>query len=144
MTQIRAVLDTNCIVSALLFSANTASQLRNLWQLHKFTPILCKETAEELIRVLAYPKFHLEKSEINALLSEFLPFAEICLYVSERPVIPGLADYDDAIFIWLANEAKADYLVSGDKHLLSLKNSCMFSPIVTLSDFIFRLNQNLS
>jgi hypothetical protein len=31
---------------------------------------------EELIRVLAYPKFVLDKSEINALLADYLPFTE--------------------------------------------------------------------
>ena len=73
----RVVLDTNCLISALLFSRGTLGLLRTLWQEKKFTPLLCTSTVKELIRVLAYPKFKLTPDDIQELLGDILPWAEI-------------------------------------------------------------------
>ena len=54
----RVVLDTNVLISALLFSG-VASDLVPLWQKEKITVLLSREILEEYLRVLAYPKFQL-------------------------------------------------------------------------------------
>ena len=46
------VLDTNTVLSSLLFSQNKLSQLRVLWQSEKIIPLASKATISELIRVL--------------------------------------------------------------------------------------------
>ena len=48
---IKLVLDTNCIISALIFSKDNLIWLRQAWQSGEITPIICKETAQELIYV---------------------------------------------------------------------------------------------
>ena len=53
----RVVLDTNCLVSALLFSKQPLAWLRHSWQNGDIIPLASKETVSELIRVLAYPKW---------------------------------------------------------------------------------------
>ena len=73
----RVVLDTNCLISALLFSRGVLGQLRSLWQEKRFIPLLCTSTVKELIRVLAYPKFKLTPDDIQELLGDILPWAEI-------------------------------------------------------------------
>ena len=118
MKAVRVVLDTNCLVSALLFKRGRLAALRRAWQNGLFRPLVCRETAAELIRVLAYPKFRLSKADLEALLAEFLPFAEICLVEHPAALVPGLSDPSDAVFIHLAKQGRADLLVSGDAHLL--------------------------
>lgn len=40
------------------------------------TPIVCHQSVTEMLRVLASPKFRLDGPERDALLAEYLPFAE--------------------------------------------------------------------
>jgi predicted nucleic acid-binding protein len=59
---VRAVFDTNVVVSALVFGRRLA-WLRQAWASGQVVPLLCRPTAEELLRVLAYPKFRLTPAE---------------------------------------------------------------------------------
>ena len=116
---IRAVLDTNVIVSALLFSG-PPSQLVSAWQSGRLRPVVSALVLNEYVRVLAYPKFKLTKAEIRGLLEEeLLPFIET---VTAPPTnIPNIRDPDDAKFITCAVAADVRWLVSGDDDLLSLQ-----------------------
>ena len=118
----RVVLDTNCIVSALLFAGGRLAWLRRAWLSGQFVPLVSRATAGELIRVLAYPKFKLDTAEREALLADYLPYAETFTTESE-PAPAGLRDPADAMFIALAQQAQADVLVSGDEDILALRDS---------------------
>ncbi|MDP3090798.1 MAG: putative toxin-antitoxin system toxin component, PIN family [Nitrospira sp.] len=115
---IRAVLDTNVLVSALLFTG-PPSQLVPAWQSGRLRPVLSAEILEEYLRVLAYRKFKLTDDEIHGLIEEdLLPFVDT---VRTAPVtVPSLRDPDDLKFIACAKAAKVRWLVSGDDDLLSL------------------------
>ena len=117
----RIVLDTNCLVSALVFRRSRLSPLRTFWQASRYIPLGCEETVNELIRVLAYPKFELSKEEIEHLLGDILPFLETHTIRGAYKSIDGLRDPSDAVFIHLAQQAKADLLVSGDEDILALQ-----------------------
>ncbi|WP_334706225.1 putative toxin-antitoxin system toxin component, PIN family [Nostoc sp.] len=67
----RVVIDTNIIISALIFGGRV-SRLRLAWQDDLFTPLVSKATTTELIRVLAYPKFKLTPTEQEDLLSDYI------------------------------------------------------------------------
>jgi uncharacterized protein len=117
---VRAVFDTNVVVSALLFGSRLR-WLRNAWAEGTVTPVVCRETVAELLRVLAYPKFRLEPAECELLLSEYLPFAETAVLASPLPELPlPCRDRDDSVFIRLAISTGADLLVSGDADLTDL------------------------
>ena len=118
----RVVLDTNCIVSALLFSRGRLAWLRRAWQSGRFVPLVSRGTAAELIRVLAYPKFKLDAGEREALLADYLPYTETFTTGNEPPPA-GLRDPADAMFIALAQQARADVLVSGDEDILALRGT---------------------
>ncbi len=60
---IRVVLDTNVLISALLFKGEL-SRIVGLWQKGKIVPVISKETFSELKTVLEYPKFSLSGAEI--------------------------------------------------------------------------------
>ena len=114
----RVVLDTNVLVSALIFTG-ISSELVPLWQRSAITVLLSRGILEEYLRVLSYPKFQLSEAEIKALIEEeLLPYVEVVnprrrLRVVER-------DPSDDKFIECAVTGKAQVIISGDKDLLSL------------------------
>lgn len=108
----RVVLDTNVVLSALLFNA---------WQHHRLTPLVCRETASELLRVLAYPKFELTAQEQKDLLGDFLPYAEVVTLPTPWPDLPACRDEKDQVFLVLAHVGKADALITGDADLLAMR-----------------------
>jgi len=128
----RVVIDTNVLVSALLFGGRPG-RLRDLWQSRSITPLATAEIVDEYLRVLAYPKFSLSEEEIHFLMSEeILPLVEI-VSVPER--MPSIApDPSDDKFIRCAEVGEADAVVSGDAHLLNLTASPV--PIVSVAEFL--------
>ena len=132
---VRAVIDTNILLSALVFSRGRLSQFRQLWQDEKFTPLVSKPTVTELIRVLAYPKFRLTPIDRADLLADYLPFCETISRPIELPQIPPCRDPFDEPFLHLALVGQAEYLVTGDSDLLSLAD-VFECPIVTATHFL--------
>lgn len=120
---LRLVLDTNTLVSALLFRSGRLAWLRHAWQCGQVTPLVCTATVAELLRVLTYPKFALERGDIDELLAEFLPFAETVALPEHSPPTPPCRDPDDQVFIDLAVTAAADGVVTGDGDLLAVANA---------------------
>ena len=129
MTALRLVLDTNVLLSALLFPMGSLSWLRQAWQSEAIRPLASRETTTELLRVLLYPKFRLTEDEREDLLADYLPWCETVI-VSEPPTVPDCRDPSDRPFLELALAGQADALVTGDSHLLAL--APVFSvPILT-------------
>jgi putative PIN family toxin of toxin-antitoxin system len=116
---IRAVLDTNVLLSALLFTG-PPSRLVPAWQAGRLRPVVSAEILDEYLRVFAYPKFELTPAEIRCLIEEeLLPFIET---VRVKPsVVTQLRDPNDAKFIACALAAGVRWLVSGDSDLLDLR-----------------------
>ncbi len=119
MTPSRVVLDTNVLLSALLFPAGSLSWLRHAWQSETVVPLASQATTLELIRALSYPKFQLTRHEREDLLADYLPWCETVI-VSKPPAVPHCRDPFDRPFLELALLGRADALVSGDDDLLSL------------------------
>jgi putative PIN family toxin of toxin-antitoxin system len=129
----RVVLDTNVLISALLFKGEL-SRVVGLWQKGKIIPIISKETFDELRTVLEYPKFSLSRAEIKSLIEhEILPFFEV---VNVSKQIKGACrDPGDDKFISCAISANVDCIVTGDKDLSDLKKYQSVR-IIHTSDFI--------
>ena len=115
----RVVFDTNTVVSALLFEHGQLSWLRDHWRSGEVVTLVSRSTIDELIRVLAYPKFNLNKTEIEALLADYLPFTKPVV-VSPQPQSPQCPDTDDQMFVDLAIQGRAEVLVTGDRTLLAM------------------------
>ena len=114
----RVVLDTNVLISALLFR-ELPSRLIPLWQKGKVTLLVSSQVLKEYLRVLAYPRFELAAQEIKSIIEvELLPFVEAVRVESKIRVIAK--DPSDDKFLELAVDGKADFLISHDKHLLGL------------------------
>lgn len=122
----RVVLDTNTILSALLFEHGRLVPLRSAWQAGALTPLLCTQTVEELLRVLAYPKFRLAPAEREELLADYLPYGEVVPPWPVRPSLPACRDGFDQVFLELAAIGAAEWLVTGDSDLLRLAGHVPF------------------
>jgi uncharacterized protein len=131
----RAVLDTNVVLSALLFSQGQLSRLRLDWQQASFHPIVSRDTTQELVRVLAYPRFKLTADDQRELLADYLPYCMPVVMPARPPRTPACRDPFDVPFLQLAMVAKADFLVTGDSDLLSLKGRIR-CPIITAEVFL--------
>jgi putative PIN family toxin of toxin-antitoxin system len=118
---VRVVIDTNVVVSALLFGG-IPGQLIPLWKSGHIKSLTSAEIIDEYIRVMTYPKFKLSEEEIHYLLHfEILPYFDvISVGLAHSPIIQK--DPSDDMFILCAEAGKANVIISGDQHLLSLKN----------------------
>lgn len=132
---LRVVFDTNTVLSALVFGKGRLAWLRQVWCEWEIVPLISQITEEELVRVLAYPKFKLSQAEQEVLLAEYLPFCEKVAIPEPPPVVPECRDTKDTPFLWLAMAANADCLVTGDKDLLALVDQF---PIPILTPDVFK------
>jgi putative PIN family toxin of toxin-antitoxin system len=131
--KIRAVLDTNVLVSALLF-AGPLNRLVSLWREGRFSLVVSGDILVEYLRVLAYPKFGLAAEEVKFLIEEVvLPFA-VTVNPRAAPPIVREDPADDKI-LHAAVAGRARFIVSGDGHLLAL-GAHRGARIVTAREFL--------
>jgi putative PIN family toxin of toxin-antitoxin system len=130
---LRVVLDTNILVSGLLFGGSPG-ELLTLCREGRFQAVASRAMVDEILRVLTYPKFRLTEKEIEYLLyREILPLLVIISVVVQKNIVA--ADPSDDMFLYCATAADAEAIVSGDHHLLSL-GSHQGIPILTVADFL--------
>ncbi len=84
----RVVLDTNILISALLFSQGRLVWLLDAWHAQHIIPLVSRDTTRELIRVLNYPKSKLQRAEQEVLLEDFLPWAETVTLLPTQKNLP--------------------------------------------------------
>jgi putative PIN family toxin of toxin-antitoxin system len=140
---VRVVLDTNVVLSALVFRGGAAGLVRQAWQRGLIVPLVSAFTVQELVRVLAYPKFRLTKAEQEELLADFLPYAQTVRIAQPPPVVSECRDVMDLPFIQLAVAGQAQVRVSGDRDLLAIAaefEQTSACPIVSLDVFCQTLN----
>ena len=115
---IRVVLDTNILISALLFKGEL-SKILFLWKAGIIIPIFTKETFDEFRTVLNYPKFSLTEEEIKAIIEEeVLPYFEV---IDVKEALTDLCNDPDDKFISCAMSAPANFIVTSDKEFGSFK-----------------------
>ena len=137
MPPLRVVLDTNVLVSALLYPAGALSWLRPAWQSSDLLPLTTKDTLRELWRVLGYPKFTLNDRNRADLIRPYARFCQMVV-ITQPPTVPECRDPNDQLFLELALAAAADALVTGDRDLLTLQP--VFSiPIIPPAELRSRL-----
>jgi len=116
----KIVIDTNVFISAVLFRGPT-SRLVSLWQKDAVSVLMSSAVLKEYAKALAYPKFKLSKTEIRGIVEqELLPYVYPVKVKRSLHIITE--DPSDNKFLELAETGKADYILSGDKHLLDLKD----------------------
>ena len=124
------VLDTNVVLSALLFRTGRLAWIREAWSDRRISPIVSRETAAELMRALAYSKFQLSADEQSKAFAMYIQHAETLAEPKTNAKLPPCRDPSDLIFLRLAYAANADALVSGDADLLAVSAKSRV-PVIT-------------
>ncbi len=114
----KVVLDTNIFVSGIHWSGSSEKILR-AWMEGKFELVSSLPIIKEVMRVLMSFKITLEADDLSWWESLLLEKSLIVVPTEEVDIIKN--DPDDNKFIEAALEAKAEFIVSQDKHLLLVK-----------------------
>ena len=135
----RVVADTNILISGLLFGGLPRA-LIDLATAERFTLITSEKLLDELCEKLDR-KFHFDATDTRQFLEKIRRIAEIAKPDFCLEAVPG--DPDDNRVLECAVEGKADFIVSGDKHLLRLGSHAGIA-IITVRQFLqtagFRLD----
>ena len=134
----KVVFDTNIFISAFVIPGSKAEEaylhaLKGDFDLYSSVAILT-ETAQKLREKFAWPE-----NQIVRLLKYISKVATVIKTQSQLHILP---DEPDNRILECAAEAKADFIVTGDKHLLSLKHFQNIK-IISLSNFLEILSKNL-
>ncbi len=127
----KVVFDTNIFISAFVIPGSNAEAaysfaLRRDFTLYSSVAILT-ETAQKL-----RGKFGWQQNKITALLKAI---AKVAIVIKTKPHLHLLADEPDNRVLECAEAVCADFIVTGDKHLLILKHF-QNSNVIRLSDFL--------
>ncbi len=119
----KIVLDTNVAVSGLLWQGPPNQLLK--WARDKlFLIIGCEQTVAEIKRVLNYSKFGKRVATLGFAPDQVLAYyMNLITFVPTPENIPNIIEQDafDNLFLALAAENNALLIVSGDKHLIDLR-----------------------
>ncbi len=131
----RAVLDPNILIAALLSPTGAPAQLLGRWLAGVFELVVSEALLAELERALAYPKLRRRVSaEEAAELVDLL--RDGAILAPDRPNPPRRSpDPGDDYLLALAENERA-VLVSGDQHLLALADQFPIHPARALLDHL--------
>ena len=120
----KIVIDANLFASALRKPDSNPGKILDLVQQNQVELILSPAVIKEIKRILLYPKikkYHRKTpEEIDAYFEDILMFAWIVEGNETVEVIKD--DPTDNKYLACAFEGEADYIVSGDRHLLNIEN----------------------
>lgn len=143
---VRAVIDTNLFVSGLFAQKGYTYQLQELWFTRAFQLAVSDRILVEIKATLQKPYLYKklfiyenEEDEIINLIRERAFVVTRDRYKTDRLK----TDPDDNKFLACALEAEADYIVSGDNHLLELKHYQGIQ-IVTAKIFVNKIANRLN
>lgn len=112
----RVVIDTNVLVSIFLNMGKSRNLVIKL--LKKHTVILSSQMLAELVDVLLRGKFNVASGQVERFISVLVRQAIVVPLNSTLKIV--LEDPDDDVVLNTAISGEAEYIVSGDKHLLKI------------------------
>ena len=131
---VKIVLDTNIIISAIIFGGNPRIILEQAIR-RNIRLCISEEILDEVKRVLKRQKFNYPPEIIQIITHELTIISDLITPVKEITVIK--ADPEDNRVLACAVEGDVDYIITGDSHLLELE-SFENIKILTPSQFIDR------
>lgn len=129
----KVVLDTNVIVSGLLFGGKPLQIIETVVE-GKIEAYTSEGLLKELLEILG-EKFGLPKERLREIEESIRENFKI---ISPGTVIKVARDPDDNVVLQVALKSRADYLISGDNDLLVLKSFSSI-PILTPGEFLRKL-----
>jgi len=138
---LRVVLDANVFVGSLLTKSGATAQVLDAWWARRFLLLISPVIIAEIQKVLRYPHIQSKYLVTEADISDLTELLE-----KDALVVPGNApvtgavseDASDEIFLACALDGQADFIVSGDRHLLKL-GEYRGIPVLTVREFLNRI-----
>ena len=133
MEKYKIIIDTNLWISLLI--GKRLSEMYSLCNSKKVEIYICEELKEEFIRIafrVKIKKYVTEERVFQTL--DLMNSSCIISSIKKNVVSSGLRDENDLYLIALAETVKADFILTGDKDLLSLQ-SYNQTKIVTYKEF---------
>ena len=120
------VLDTNVCLDLLRFADPRTAALRAALEAGDVVAVTDEECRGEWLRVLAYPVLQLNDVSRDAMVAAFDTLVRPLPPAMRRTevALPRCRDPDDQKFLQLAHASNARWLLSRDRHLLSLAKRC--------------------
>jgi putative PIN family toxin of toxin-antitoxin system len=119
---VKIVLDANLFASSLIKPDSNPGKILDMVRQKQIDLVLSPSIIKEIKRILLYPKisrYHRKSAqEIDTYFEDILIFA--WMVEGEGVVDVIKADPTDSKYLACAHEGEADYIVSGDHHLLDL------------------------
>ena len=119
----RVVLDVNVLVSAVISKRGSPGKILDFWEKGSFDLLISLPILKELERVIHYPKiqqkYQLPEELIERVLA-LIPSQSITVTPNENIKVVE-KDPTDNRYLECAIAGSAAYIVSGDRHLLGLK-----------------------
>ncbi|OGC06141.1 putative toxin-antitoxin system toxin component, PIN family [candidate division WOR-1 bacterium RIFOXYA2_FULL_36_21] len=131
---LKVVFDTNVIVSSLW--GGNPKKILDFWREGSFDALTSNDIISEYLLVLS--RFDLSFADMNEWAWNFQK--KMVLIAPHRKTFFVKEDADDNKFIDCALSGNADYIVSGDKHLLDLRKFSGIK-IVKPAEFLKKVNQ---
>ena len=134
----RIVLDTNILVSGLMFPDGTPGRVVAAWFDAEFDVVSSREQLAEIGRVLGYPKIRrVLKWDVDRI-ERFLRLlhGRVEIVEPDSAAVDTPRDPDDAPILGALVAGDADFLVTGDRDLLALRDRY---PIETTAEFVRRI-----
>ena len=115
---LRVVLDTNVLISALIGEGNEYEFVKKCVQ-GKFVLVTSPEILDEFKEVALRPRLGIAAEDVADFIGSLVEVSEVVLPTEK---VSFARDPNDEKILEAAVEAKSDYIVSGDKDLLSLRS----------------------
>ena len=120
----KVVLDTNVLLSGLMYPAGTPGRIVSAWRQSRFELVMSREQLTEIARVLTYPKIQRvlkwDREQIERFLKQVYLRSQMADLGNVTIEVPGDPDDNPILRTYIA--AQADWLVSGDSDLLALRH----------------------
>ena len=134
----KLVLDTNIYISSFFWGGNPRKIMERIIS-GKDTLFISKEILAEVFSVMARPKFNVRKEYINQFINAV---EEIAYDVKLKGIIKNVCrDKDDDKIIECAVLSNADYIITGDYDLLTIKEY-RSTRILTANEYINIITSN--
>ena len=137
---IRAVIDTNVLVSALISPSGNEALIVLAVSQGLLTACVSREILQEYAEVLARPKFSFRQDEIGSLLQLLNSNGENTV---PEPLSLTLPDPEDRKFLACAKTASADFIVTGNKRHFP-QNICGEVEVLNASELLDRMTFDAS
>lgn len=140
--KLRVVVDTNIFISGLIIPSGYPYRFIKLWKINTFQIITSEKQISEIKQVLERKKlkrYHVNEKTI-LIITTLLEKYCFTIPLQQSPI--KVRDPKDQFILEMALSSRADYLISGDKDLLSLKGNHKLgkTKIMTVGEFINKHN----